>query len=366
MKSKNLYTLYRRYLLLLAIFCILPGCLDIIELDPPEGLEDAITVQGVLIKGRPSIVEIRLSRLYNFSLSSIGPINALQAFLKDETGEQLELRRIADGFYRLVIPDNHPTFQVNYNQSYAIELRMPNGGTIISQMEPLIPVTKIDAIHFERVTKFVPSVLDVDQSMLDTFVRFSIDTPLKLADQTDWARFRWLAERTYKFTELPQFFPPRDTCYLTEAVSIFDPRLHDGNQLKNDYLSGQIIFDQSLNFKLTEGYYFSVYQESLSAGAYTYWSQIDQLLNRSGDMFESPAGSTFTNLEYTDDRDDRLYGYFYCTERDTLRQYVSPVEITTQATYCPQFIGQMNIPDICFFCELEARSVTSPPSFWIE
>ena len=344
----------------------LNGCLDPIELDPPDGLENALVVQGTLLKGQPNRVEVRVDRLFNFDLASFTRVNPLAGFIIDEDGNRLELERRGEGILRLNIPEDHPNFSVKYNRSYQIELQMPNGSVIVSELEPLIPVTRIDSIHSEMILKFVPDPQDRDQSELDTFLRFSVDTQLKLEDQQDYARFRWFADRTYKFTELPQFDPPRDTCYITEATDLFQPRLYDANVLKNDYLNKQTVFDQRFNFKFAEGYVFSLFQESLSEGAFAYWSQIDQLLNRTGDMFETPAGIPFTNIKYTEQRAERLYGYFYCTERDTLRKYIPPSAIIPpQNEFCPQFAGEAEIPDICFRCEIEPRTTTTPPPFWL-
>lgn len=355
-----------KYWLALVLLLPLSSCLDPIELDPPDGLENALVVQGFLLKGNPNRVEVQVDRLFNFDINSFSRVNPLAGFIIDEDDNRLELEGRGRGVLNLNIPDDHPTFSVKYNRSYKIELQMPDGSVIVSGLEPLIPVTRVDSIHTEMVLKFVPDLLDQDQSKLDTFLRFSVDTQLKLEDQQDYARFRWLGDRTYKFTELPQFDPPRDTCYITEATNIFQPRLFDANVLKNDYLNQQTVYDQSLNFTLAEGYMFSIYQESLSEGAFIYWDQIDQLLNRTGNMFETPAGLPFTNISYTGDREDRLYGYFYCTERDTLRRYIPPSSIVPQRLeYCPLFVNDPEIPDICFECEKEPRTTTSPPPFWI-
>lgn len=353
------------YIFLFVFLCCLSSCLDPIDLAPPDGLEDALVVQGLLLKGSPNRIEIQISRLFNFTTSSFSRVNPLKGYLIDEDGNRLELERKGEGLLRLNIPDNHPDFSIKYNRSYSIELQMPDGSVIVSGLEPLIPVTRVDSIHSEVVTKFVPNLLDRDQSILDTFIRFSVDTQLKLEDQADYARFRWIGDRTYKITELPQFDPPRDTCYISEATDIFQPRLYDANVLKNDYLNQQVVYDQSLNYKMAEGYIFSIYQESLSEGAFTYWNQIDQLLNRTGDMFETPAGIPFTNISYKEEQKQRLYGYFYCTERDTMRRYMSPMSVPPRDSFCPMFIGEPQIPSICFECEIEPRTTISPPSFWI-
>ncbi|MEM6378549.1 MAG: DUF4249 family protein, partial [Bacteroidota bacterium] len=337
------------FLLIVFIFS-LKSCLDPIEFDQPRGLEDALVIQGLLLKGSPSRVEIRITRLFNFNTSSFGRVTPIEAHIIDQDGNKLELEKRGEGILRLTIPDDHPDFPIKYNRSYRIEFQMPSGGVIVSDLEPLIPVTRIDSIHNEMIIKFVQDPMDRDKSILDTFIRFSVDTQLKLEDQQDYARFRWLADRTFRFTEAPQFEPPTDTCYITQATDLFQPRLFDGNVLKDDYLNRQVVYDQYLDFKFAEGYIFSVYQESLSEGAFAYWDQVDQLLNRTGDMFETPAGIAFSNLRYTDNREEQIYGYFYCTERDTLRKYISPMSIMPRRdTFCTGLSRDGGIlPITCF------------------
>lgn len=354
----------KSYCFSLLFLCFLSSCLDPIDFDQPDGLENALVVQGLLLKGSPNQVQIQVSRLFNFTTSSFSRVNALKGYIIDEDGNRLELERKGEGLLRLDIPEDHPDFPIKYSRSYSIELQMPDGNVIVSTLEPMIPVTRIDSIHTEVITKFVPNILDRDQSVLDSFIRFSVDTQLKLEDQPDYARFRWIGDRTYKITELPQIDPPTDTCYISEVTNIFQPRLYDANILRNDYLSQQAVYDQLLNYKMAEGYVFSIVQESLSEGAFIYWNQVDQLLNRTGDMFETPAGIAFTNISYTEDSGQRLYGYFYCTERDTLRRYIDPMTVPPRDSFCPQFIGEPQIPSVCFQCEIEPRTTTSPPSFW--
>ncbi len=346
----------------------LTSCLDQIDLAPTSGQENALVVQGVLLKGNPSQVSIRIDRVFNFSPSSFGKVSAFEGYIIDQDGTRLKLAPRGEGLLQLDIPNNQPDFPIEYNRVYRIELQMPNGNIIVSELEPLLPVPKVDSIHWERVLKFVPDPLDEDKSILDTFIRFSIDTQLKLKSQTDYGRFRWLGDRTFKITELPQFGGIRDTCYISESTAVFGPKLYDGNVLKNDYLNQQVIYDQLLNFKLAEGYVFSVYQESLSEGAFTYWDQIGQTLNRTGNMFETPAGITFSNISYENNQTENIYGYFYCTERDTLHRYIPPMDIVPPVdSFCPRFIGGQNleIPQICLQCEIVNRSVTRPPPFWI-
>ena len=350
--------------------CFVGGCLDEIDLDIPSGLDNGLVVQGIILKGNPSQVEILLRRLFNFDISSFAPINASEVIIRDSNDRTLSLRRRGEGIYRTAVPEGDPNFSIDYDLQYRVEILMPDGRQIHSTYEPLLKVPQMDSISHAIQLNFVESPLDKDQSVLDSFVRFSISTPVRALGESEPTRLRWISERTYKITELPSSSPinPQDTCYITEEVNIYDPQAYNPYDFPEvDYLSQQYNFDQKLSFRFAEGFYFSVYQETLSDGAYKYWSQINSLLNREGNMFEPQAGPIFSNLSNINDPDDPIYGYFYCTERDTIRQYISPA-VYNQPPFCPSFLNNLNgelpFPKVCIDCINEIGAAHEPPAFW--
>lgn len=66
-----------------------------------------------------------------------------------------------------------------------------------------------------------------------------------------------------------------------------------------------------------------------------------------------------------DDPDERIYGYFYATQRDTTHLYISPDLVgNPEVLFCEGFIGEPEIPGPCEDCLSEDNSQLVPPPFW--
>ena len=114
--------LFSIVLFLLTAF-IFSACLDEITLDNPIDLEESVAIQGSLIKGNPSRVDVFVSRLSN--LTGVNLPKAIldaEVFVIDESGTELLLDNINSGFYELEIPQNDPSFNVDINQKYQLKV----------------------------------------------------------------------------------------------------------------------------------------------------------------------------------------------------------------------------------------------------
>lgn len=78
---------YKLSIFLSLLLCL--GCLDEIDLDVPAGLDNGIVVRGELIQSTPSRIKVNISRIFNFDLSTLSPINARAVTLIDEAGNEL-------------------------------------------------------------------------------------------------------------------------------------------------------------------------------------------------------------------------------------------------------------------------------------
>jgi hypothetical protein len=350
---------------LLCLTLLFPGCLDPIDLDTPRGTEDALVIQAELIYGDPARVEVRLNQLYNFSLTSINPAFASEVLLEDEQGNQFELRFAGDGLFRSSIPLDDPRISIAFDKRYRIIVRALNNRTLISDYEPLLRVPRIDSIAYQEIEKFVATPVDPGTSVLEDYVEFRVSTSLEMENQNERARLRWRFGRTYQLTDLGLQTPDPQICYIFSELDVFRPTIYDGNEGNAAYLTDYAVYDRSINWEFNEGFYLSLYQESLSEGAFRYWNQIQQVLLREGNMFEAPPGRLTTNFYNPNDPDDRIYGYFYATQRDTSHLYISPDLVgNPEILYCEGFIGDPEIPTLCEDCLQETNSQLTPPPFW--
>jgi len=361
---KRRFCSLEKLVLLSLIILFLPTCIDEITIDTPEGAESAIVVQGSLVYGNPTIIEIDISRLFNFKFLSLNTAFASAGWIENDLGQRVDIKRRGDGTFRTAIPLDDPDFEIDFDRIYQIGVLMGDGRTFTSSPEPLHRVPEIDSIGFEIGSQFVPSLLDPELSILDSVAKFSVYTPLQVNAESERRHLKWRYSRTYQVTEFP-FPDEQKTCYIESEVGVFAPKSFDPTSGDGDYLSGFEIFRQRPAHHFNEGYVFSLYQESLSEGAFRYWNLIEQLLLRDGNMFEAPAGRLITNISNPDDPKDSVYGYFYATQRDTVRRYISPGFFNNPPMYCPNFIGVEQPPKVCTDCLTgELGSQDTPPEYW--
>ncbi|MEO0340249.1 MAG: hypothetical protein AAF242_13690 [Bacteroidota bacterium] len=371
------YPLSIAYFLVLSFFCglFLWSCLDQIDFDVPQGLDEGLVVQASMVRGRPTIVEVQLNRLFNFTIPSLNQVNADQIFIWDEEGNSLELTRRGIGFYTVGIPDNHPFFKIAHYKKYFLQILMPGGIEIVSAPEQLLPVPKADSIS-RRVE--IQTVLNEDNEEVDdTLVAFYLHTPLTTEANDIPTRFRIGAQRTYKITERPlsEFELAngfiRQTCYITSDVEVLVPQSFDGSISDASYLSNFPLPPDQLNHYYIEGYYYTAFLESLSEGAHRHFSELEQTVQRTGSMFESPVGRLFSNFTNLDNPKNTVYGYFYVTERSLVRKYIPTQTLVPNDTFCNRSVWlecpmPPCYPLACTACEMEPGSTIFPPEWWVE
>lgn len=342
-------------------------CLDPIDLDIPEGFDNTLVVQGVLTKGNPSTFELTISRLFDFTPESVERVNVREVIITDESGNSLEVDRIGTGFYRRDFPVNNPDMDIDIGKSYKINFSTFDGRSYESKFEPLVDVPKVDSISFAPVPKefvFTDGVTTVQ----DSVVRFSVNTPLMPAGSEAKVSLLWNIRETFRVTDQGNFGSPAKTCYVTENLEVTKVKVFDGINNTANRIDEFTLHDHAFNARLAEGAYIEVVQSGLSLGAFQYWDQVSQVLDRDGNMFETPAGRIITNFFNTEDSSEQVFGYFYATNTDTARVFVSPQVANNPRALCPP-LGMSDNPcpePLCCDCLDSEISTLTRPSYWTE
>jgi len=345
------------------------SCLDQIELKIPRGFDETLIIQGVLIEGAPARFELTVTRLFDFTVESLTRVNVSEVILSDEAGNTVEIDRVGTGLYRTIF-DGSQSVTIAAGQSYKVNVRTFDGRRYESSLEPLLNVPAIDSLQIKGIQKEF-TYADGRTTVVDSLVRLSVNTPVRLLDTEEPVSLKWDLRRVYKVTDTPieSGVVPK-TCYITDELGIATLKLFDARSLQNSRLDDYEIYDQLFDFSMGEGLYFEVIQSSLSSTAFTYFNQMRQILEREGNMFEAPAGKLVTNFVNTENPEEEVFGFFYATSTDTARIYVSPDFARHPAPACPP--GTLVNPDgscaapTCCDCLSAENSTTTPPPFWTE
>ncbi len=346
------------------------SCLDQIDLPAPPGVEKALVIQGTVIKSTPSEISILISELFDFTSNTLKPVNAKLVEVIDENGVVLEIPENGLGRYRIKIPDGFPDFSVEYGKSYQLHVETRDGREYFTTYEPLYEAPRPDSLSLEIVQV---TVVDADGSLTTKEkVRVSVNTSTVIPGMEERARLKWGVERTYKVTDSPP--NPTDSskvCYLTENIAGPNLQVVDGNARSIDRVDDFPLYESTITSAFGEGMYVHVYQQAISSGAFDYWTQVKSLIERSGNMFEPPAGRISTNLSNPDDPEDDVFGYFYCYNQDTIRVFIPPEFVMSPAPSCPPAGGVLNMNGdcavaVCCDCLSHPRSTMVQPEFWVD
>lgn len=354
---------------LFALVFVVSGCLEEIDLPIEPNLDNAIVIEGQLQFGNPSIASITITRLFDFTASSLQPVNVREVLLLDDQDNSVPLLEHVPGNYIATINGDSP-IKIEIGKSYRLQVATFDNRKFITRPEPLLETPKPGVV---KVSTYKEDRLNDDgQIVQDDYLGFTIEAPITNTTDGKAARYLWTLEQTYRLTDSPnRSLEDGKECYINQVIDVTGINVLDGNEYAGTGNVVAPIYETPVNYYFAEGYYLTVIQHSLSEGAYNYWSQVSQVVDRTGNMFEAPAGAIKSNFLNLDDGapSDNVFGYFYVTQSDTTRFYVSPEAAGSPTMYCPWPANQIPPPQgcprfPCCECLEENSSQLEKPSFW--
>lgn len=347
------------------------GCLSQIDLPAPPSDAENIAITATLRKDVPSVLDVRVVTVDNFSgFSAPIPIDNANIFLKDDLGNASFVPLRFSGQYRRVLEGGEGEVVVEAGRSYQLEVNLGNGRVYTSEFEQLSAVPKATGISYAVETR---EAISETGSIIDQdFVRFFIDTPLRLNGSSSKAVLKWDMEGVHKIVEsVPENVqvPNQKTCYIFEDLQLERPVVFNGNESAKDVLERQFIIEERVDSRFAQGFYLVVRQQAITEGAFDYWESIRKVVDRSGNFFDEPPGKIRGNFSNLENPDEDVFGYFSAVQEDTIRLYIPPSALDlTIFPECPATIpaGQEPPRAFCFDCLLLRNSTIQKPDFWIE
>lgn len=362
--------------LTVSLIIVISGCLDTIEFDRPQTIEDGIAIQGKLVISDPSYIRVTIRKVFDFS-SSARLINVRDVVLSDDTGTSISLVSSQDGVFTREFLENDPDMSITFDRSYKIRVETFDNRVYESSLEGIVPVPTPTDLKVGRIQK--DGINAVGDIVARDFIAFTIDTPLEASPNSGNTKILWELEGTYRVTDSPESYSTRacrpiritnetnnKTCYvnispLSNYVSL------DGTNINQSSIEDFTVLETGISNLFSEGYYLTVLQQSLTESAFAYWSQVNQVLSRSGDLFEPPAGKIITNFTNINDPNDDVFGYFYATEEKPIRVSVPPRLADNPSSACPAPPSEGGqAPSDCCDCLTLFDSTLERPVWWIE
>lgn len=355
-------------------FCLvcssfLLGCFDEIAFEPSENQLENLVIQGKLLKGNPSLITVRVTEVSAFSGPDVPiPVETASVILLDENQNELELIATDPGVFQLEIPKGQPGLEVEVGHAYQIRVLTVAGGVYESDLEPLLPVPTPDSMEVGIVSR---QEINESGNLIDkTYLQFFVNTPLKPLDNGQKAFLKWETEGCYRFLETTPSVQPPPTpkvCYYKEDLNLDKVKVFNGQASSLEILNQHLLLETVRNYRFSQGYYLTVFQQSLSEKAFEYWNQVSQVVERTGSIFESTPGKIKGNLKSLNRPDEEVFGYFYVSIQDTIRFRVKAEDADYPSPRCPPIEDGVNpVMDVCFNCLLRPNSTLEKPDYWVD
>ena len=351
---------------LLFLLLSMTACIEETNLDTPDKEKGAIVIQGKLSIAEKGYAEAYISRTFAFSGATTGPIDVLKASvsISDDEGNSIQLEGgLLDGYYRASFDLGTTPLKTAPGTKYRIQIKTIDNKSYQSSFEEMPELPVPDSLRVEKENKEIikPSGLPYSIDVLKVF----INTPLRAGGKK--RRIVWTIGSTFKLTDTPSLCnwypnetPAPKTCYVDAYVFTYKNLFFDGSAVSIDELKDYPLFERSPSIQFAEGLYFNVIQQSLNKDAFEYLKNSQELLERTGSMFDQLPGLLHSNMVNIDDEKEAVYGFFYPTMEDTIRVYVSPELAGNPDAICPQSYSDKR----CCDCLTAPNSSTRKPPFW--
>lgn len=346
------------FLLIKFLFCLFlfSSCIEEIEFDVPKDYQNSTVITGKIVKGNPSVVEVRIQNLFDFSFEDVVYVRAQGVRVVNDRGQILEIPVTGIGVYsREIFSDSD--FEVRTGGEYFVEVDLFNGKSFKSKAAKILPVPKMKSVDLNLFEKEV--ITFRDKKEIQPWIEYFISTDLNFSQNNEPINLKWEFQRTYKQTD-----NKGTTCYISREVSFDQISLVNTKSIGTPSLQRFPVLEQIVSSSIVEGQYVTFIQESLDEEAFKYWADMKDLSINSGTFYEPPPGKLITNFETTNNSEGSVFGYFYATEHDTLRAFVDASFIDQYRPVCPRLTPNPGVCDDCCDCETSLGSTTEKPSFW--
>ncbi len=339
----------------LATLCLLlisiAGCIEIIDFDVNrEGRR--LVVDGT-ISDKNGSQTLRLR--YTAEEEKItDPLTGADVYLYDDLGNSEPYFETEDGVYKMFgdIITGTP------GRSYHIEITLPGGAEYHSEPETIPASIARDSIYYEFDT-----ITEAGTGTETNIIRVFRDTSIPETDNPLY--LRWELKEVYKFTQFdfpdPMNNPP-PTCYVTHYDDPQNILLFNGREINETTINKETIAEREVDDTFFQRHYFNLIQFSISQKAHEYWSQVDEVVNSRGTIFDPPPATVESNIYNVDNPDEKILGYFEAARVDTARFFLVNDMI-------PFFVGNpcgSTYRDECLDCDTIGNTTPEPPFYWLD
>ena len=342
------------------LLIILNACIDPIELDSQR--KPTFLVINGQITDRIGPYSVTINQSGN-EVSELTYVNDAMVNIISSDGQFTQLSHVGPGLYQTDPQD----LIGRIGNTYTVQVIMENGAIYRSEPEKLLPVTPILNVDFDFVRE--PILNEVENVSEQKRVKIKLDT--HVPDNLENVFFKWNVIGEYEFKEeeaLTDIFRETGvgtelfTCYVADIIRGGDVSVFDGTDNAGTRLLQQEIKSIDVNYKFSFNYCAHIEQQSLTSGAYQFWSAVNLAKNRSGTLFETIPGRITGNIKNINNPEEEVLGYFYASSVVNRRLFIPPDSVSRPVSPC--LVIDPAFRSSCMNClELENSTRAIPP-YW--
>lgn len=341
MKKSSTFILY---FIVFSFFMCQTACLDTIDIEVPTVFEKGLVIQGGLVRSGSKARVLVQFRSISDEKSQSNVIRVQNAFIHNDLGHTRELVLDVDGYYKTSLDDS-TSFSYSFGRSFFIKVTTFNGDQYVSDPEELQNSPAIESLNWKKVKKAI--VNNLNQVDTGDFVEIYLST--QKPQNGNFLKFDVI--NAFKYTDQLEGFPPGKLCFVTQRADTRNVLLYDASQLPTPNIDNIPVYDHGIDFLFSEGYYATIVQQSIGKKAFDYFTQINELNNREGSIYDAPAGRIISNIKNITRPEQNAYGFFYAVTQDTARISILPSEVGNPARQCPVPPSETSPCPVRFCCD---------------
>ncbi|MEL7533486.1 MAG: DUF4249 family protein [Bacteroidota bacterium] len=343
------------------MLCLLIGCIDQIELEiDPEQNPELLVVDGLITVGDGPFT-IKIFKTVERGSNRFEGAPVLEARIENDLGQSENLLQQEAGIFVL----QGETIKGEVGRAYQLFFRLTDGRSYRSSMERLLPVSSVEQMYTD--VAYEEQYGENGERIFRSFAKFEAD--LKLSSLPESPFMRWEVERWWSITEPFRPLVPAKTCYISDPPRREGIQLFDGRGISSPDWKGQEVTSVQIDFRFFQKSYINVFLYSLTPEAFEYWGKVDQVINQTGTIFDSPPAAVAGNVQNENAPFETVLGYFGASAVDS---FFHPVQRQDLAVYqniqwfcsLPEFSNYYGVLSPCTDCLVVPLSQVERPYFF--
>jgi hypothetical protein len=290
------------YLLLLCLF--LNSCTEPYALQT-NSYEEALVVEAT-ITNELKYQEIKISKTFRFEEEGPEFQSGATVFVEDNADNRYEFKEKED-LYVSTVP-----FQAIPEREYTLKIITKDGKTYTSKKEILTPITQIESIATNVITKndengVQISVNSFDPSGKSKLYRYEYEETYRIITPRQRQEIGILNENKDDWNLIPNK-PNVDSCYSSNKS--IDIHLTNTLGLIEDRVNYPIRFISDQDPIIRNRYSIMVRQYTQNTEAYTYYETLKKTTGSDNLLSQTQPGFFYGNIKCTTNPNEKIVGYF--------------------------------------------------------